>query len=240
MAGGEAETARPGQESAAVTAAAVTAAIQETLRAYEQIEITAPSGDTFTVRPVYWTNENPHDSADQAAADAAALPKDQRERRERQQRNREARWDRHQQAVATLGGTDRVPRSVLQRVRNGKATPDELRQFIQAAVSEAAEGERRRASLPRAPRSGAAGDWESNVRSWISRYGIGLDSSMFVFEAERRVREDLHGAEAAEAWAAQWTSRPGGRALSSGADPIATPSDLQPGDIMRTPDTSES
>ena len=139
---------------------------------------------------------------------------------------------RLEQATAARGRSAEV-RSALRGIpietQVGKGSPAAVRSFIQSQVN-----------LGRI-RQGRGGGWPpaaDDIRSWMQTYGIGIDCSGFVYWALWQVQASRGGEAAAETWAAQFqsggrTARGYGRLMLQGAQQIAAPPDLQPGDIAQ-------
>jgi hypothetical protein len=97
------------------------------------------------------------------------------------------------------------PRSVARTVKVGKGTPDDLRTFIQTAVSSGAVRNfaRRKKKLAKGQKLTdlSQADAQQVIQEWVYHHGIGIDCSGFVLQAALRAREKVREtAEGVNKW----------------------------------------
>lgn len=120
---------------------------------------------------------------------------------------------------------------LFEPIIRGKARPEELKMFIEAAVAESAGGTPqvavgKRTNLPDAATDTAG--WEESLAKWIKTTPIGIDCTMFVNDAVRRFHWSYTGEDA---WAG---AEPRQRVVRRSQDVrVRRPSRLRPGDIDR-------
>ncbi len=119
-------------------------------------------------------------------------------------------------------------RTIGRAVQLGKATPQEIRAFVQAAVDSGviARFARRRRLLPRRQSLGDLdpAQIQNIVQTWIYRMGLGVDCSGFVLQVVQRARQDLQDL------ASTYNERFAGGMF--GLPRVQEPGDVTPGDLV--------
>ena len=128
-------------------------------------------------------------------------------------------------------------------MKNGKAPPEKVNQFIQIAVNLAHKSSSKKIRDNKLPNLGNdPTKWEAKIQKWIYEHQFGIDCSGFVFEALRNVHRSLGGNVAEEKYIGQYGRNSSGRIIrpeskkqvdNKVATKVKKPADLQAGDLMQ-------
>ena len=132
-------------------------------------------------------------------------------------------------------------------VRFGKATPDDLRKFVQEAVDQGVLRQVAETDVNGPVVDLEEGDLQDAIQKWINYNGVGVDCSGFVLYAMIRVREQLRSAAETNNQLLEWSRVPhrfsvpepfdhrirNARSFIEGPE-VTSPVELRPGDAWVT------